>query len=246
MATQRHLRSAPVKEALIDFQFEQPVAIELIEEFASSIADRYPDKSDIWQSMVGIDLGSVETKSHSSIDQLGKRLSSGQHPFIAQVRKNGFTLSRLQPYVDWGDLRAEAKLLWDKFVEQGNVEVVQRVAVRYINEIKIPLPINDFGEFLTCPPEVPKALPQAINGFMTRVVIPSSDDPNEVAIVTQASETLVADQASIVVVLDIDVFRTWSIPATGDLIWSCLDRLRDKKNNMFFEHLQEKTVEMYE
>ena len=246
MATQRHLKSAPVKEALIDIQFEQPVAIELIQEFASSIADRYPDNSDIWQSMVGIDLGAVEHKSHSSIDQLGKRLSSEKHPFVAQVRKNGFTLSRLQPYIDWGDLRAEAKLLWDKFVEQSHVESVQRVAVRYINEIKLPLPINDFRDSLACPPEVPTALPQAINGFMTRVVIPASDDPNELAIVTQASETVVADQASIVVVLDIDVFRTWSIPASGDLIWACLDTLRDKKNSMFFEHLQEKTVEMYE
>ena len=246
MATQRHLKSAPVKEALIDIQFEQPVAIELIEKFASSIADRYPDKSDIWQSMVGIDLGSLENKSHSSIDQMGKRLSSDKHPFVAQVRKNGFTLSRLQPYVDWADLRAEARTLWEKFVEQSKVEVVHRVAVRYINEIKLPLPINDFADYLTCPPEVPQALPQAINGFMTRVVIPSSDDSNELAIVTQASETLVANQASIVVVLDIDVFRTWSIPATDDLIWACLDRLRDKKNNMFFEHLHEKTVEMYE
>jgi uncharacterized protein (TIGR04255 family) len=121
--------------------------------------------------------------------------------------------------------------------------------VRYINEIKLPFPIIDFGEYLTCPPRVPDALPQGISGFLNRVIVP--DEANKcVSIVTQAMEgqgPLVSEDASITILLDIDVFRTVRIQGDHfEEIWTGLDTLREQKNRMFFEHLTEKTVEMFE
>ena len=246
MARQRHLNSAPIREALIDFQFDHPVTLDLIEEFSNFHSDKYPLKTDLWQSIIGIEVHGIDAKNNSKVDRLGKRLSSEQHSFILQVRKNGFTVSRLNPYKDWNELKSETLKLWNKFMEIAKIDSVNRVAVRYINELKLPLPVMDFGDYLVCPPEVPKALPQAINGFMTRVVIPSEEDRSEVAVVTQALESNSRDQSNISVILDIDIFKIWDIPISGSLVWSCLDKLREKKNMIFFEHLQERTVELYE
>jgi uncharacterized protein (TIGR04255 family) len=75
------------------------------------------------------------------------------------------------------------------------------------------------------------------------------DASNCTSIVTQALEDQPAignDGASITVLLDIDVFRMTRIENADEAqVWGGLDELRLQKNRMFFEHLTEKTVEMF-
>ncbi|WP_206999822.1 hypothetical protein [Trinickia mobilis] len=92
-------------------------------------------------------------------------------------------------------------------------------------------------------------MPQAVSGFLTRVIVPD-ETAKCTSVVTQAFEGPPSESpsgSSIMVILDIDVFRVTRIDdLAADDIWSGLDVLRDQKNRMFFEHLTEKTVEMYE
>lgn len=125
---------------------------------------------------------------------------------------------------------------------------VSRIAVRYINAIDIPLPMRDFGDYLSCPPDVPESLPQAIAGFLQRVIIP---DPDTVSttIVTQALENpggVPMPRPHVTVLLDIDVFRTnpgttW----TEHDVWDGLEVLRNQKNRVFFAYLTETAMEMF-
>lgn len=247
MASQRKLKNAPVKEALIDIQFESSIELTHIDSIASHVRERYAKKSDIWQTVLGIGQSAGEQNTADNT-LLGRRLESDDGRFVLLLRRNGLAVSRLAPYVDWDELRNEAKICWAALLENSELPSVSRIAVRYINEIKIPLPIADFDEFLTCPPTVPAALPQAISEFVTRVVIPDPDNQT-VSIVTQALQrtpSFVEGKPVAPVILDIDVFRIGVLPAAGGEIWALLDILRGQKNKMFFEHLTEKTVEMFQ
>lgn len=247
MASQRQLKNAPVKEALIDIQFESSIELTHIDAIADRVVEKYSKKSDIWQTVFGI--GQSEGEQNAADNTLlGRRLESEDGRFVLLLRRNGLAVSRLAPYVDWDELRNEARTCWHALLTVSGLPSVSRVAVRYINEIKIPLPIGDFDEFLTCPPTVPAALPQAISEFVTRVVIPNPDNQT-VSIVTQALQaapSFVEGTPVAPVILDIDVFRVGVLPAAGGEIWGVLDILREQKNKMFFEHLTEKAVEMFQ
>ena len=247
MASARQLKNAPVKEAVIDIQFDSSIELTHIDAIADRVREKYSRKSDIWQTVLGI--GQSEGGQNAADNTLlGRRLESEDGRFVLLMRRNGLTVSRLAPYVDWDELRNEAKTCWSALLAVSELPSVSRVAVRYINEIKIPLPIGDFDEFLTCPPTVPAALPQAISEFVTRVVIPDPDNQT-VSIVTQALQAapyFLEGKPVAPVILDIDVFWVGGLPAAGGEIWGVLDILREQKNKMFFEHLTEKVLEMFQ
>lgn len=247
MARQRHLSRAPAREALIDIQFEPRVSLEAIERFITIAEPEFQRKTDLWEAVIGLTPGEDQPQTNTRHAIIGKRLDSDQRSYVLQCRASGFTLSRLSPYGEWKDLRSEALRWWEIFRSTVQQQVVTRIAVRYINEIKLPLPMKDFEEYLTCPPRVPDSLPQGISGFLHRVIIPDESN-NCVSIVTQAMEGQApVNNSSITVLLDIDVFRIHRFQGKEvDEIWAALDVLRDKKNLLFFEHLTEKTVEMFE
>ncbi|MBI5753276.1 MAG: TIGR04255 family protein [Hydrogenophilales bacterium] len=249
MARVRHLKNAPVKEALIDIQFEPGVEVADINRFASSLTNEFPKQHDMWEALVGFNVDGADASANTTPLVIGKRFDTGADPHVLQCRTSGFTFSRLAPYIEWECLRKDAKRLWSVFVSMVGQQTVKRVAVRYINEINLPLPIKDFGDYLVCPPRVPESLSQGISGFLQRVVIP--DEKNRcISIVNQLFEgasVMSSGQQAISVVLDIDVFRQTEIDSSKvDEIFVILDALRDQKNKMFFEHLTEPAVERFE
>lgn len=238
-----------MREALIDIQFDPPISLERLDAFVAELQLEYPRQTDLWEAVVGVNVDGSVASTNSTHAKIGKRLDSDVLPHVLQCRLGGFTLSRLCPYGEWQDLRDESQKMWALFYKIVGPETITRLAVRYINEIKLPLPISDFSDYFTCAPQIPESLPQVLSGFLQRVIIPDEAEKC-VSIVTHAlegSQPNVNDGASITVILDIDVFRTTSIEASNfDEIWNVLDVLRAQKNRMFFEHLTETAVRIFE
>ncbi|MDA2921474.1 TIGR04255 family protein, partial [Desulfobacterota bacterium AH_259_B03_O07] len=131
----------------------------------------------------------------------GYRYESEDRTRIVQLRVDGFTFNRLKPYKRWKEVRDEALRLWNYYKELVKPEFIKRIALRYINNLNIPMPINDFRDYLTCPPEVPEGLPQGISSFFYRVVIPANDS-RITAIITQALDRKVDIKDYLPIILD--------------------------------------------
>jgi uncharacterized protein (TIGR04255 family) len=246
-----HLARAPLREALIDIQFEPRGSLQAIDEYLRGLGPAYGEPIDLWEAVVGLQAeANGQPRATAAQAVVGRRVERKNEPgYVLQCRLGGFTLSRLSPYGEWADLKGEASKLWAAFIPFVGTATVNRIAVRYINELKLPLPIRDFADFMVCPPMVPAGLPQGLSGFLTRVIIP--DEAHFcTAVVTQALEPARAGggaQQEITVVLDIDVFRLGRIQFDeADNLWAALDVLRERKNAVFFEFLTERAVEMYE
>jgi len=237
-----------VREALIDIQFEPHLSLEDVDRYIASVSEWFGKKSDIWEALVTFGTNGADHGAKSTA--IGRRVERiDGAPYVLQCRGSGFTLSRLSPYGQWADLRQEAVRLWELFSATVGAVRITRIAVRYVNEIKLALPIRDFSDFLTCPPRVPDELPQGISAFLSRIVVPD-EAMNCVSVVTQAYEGPPAETPTgptITVLLDIDVSRIVSLIAEDMReVWNGLDVLRDQKNKMFFGHLTETAVETYE
>lgn len=242
MATLQPLSKAPITEALIDIRVTLPQRTREITHLAGlgeQYRDRYPNKKDIHEIHYRVEFWSSPTDKKSS-PQIGFRYTSAENAQVIQTTLNGFTFSRLPPYQDWNQLRAEARSAWQVYANYVRPENITRVAVRYINKLVFPGPHVDFDRYLSYVPVVPKVLPQVLGGFFSRVVVPDGK-AQCVAIITQRFEPSPSEVATI---LDIDVFRE-KVFADEEEAWATIEALRAFKNQIFFDSITEETVQLY-
>ncbi|WP_416760134.1 TIGR04255 family protein [Roseateles sp. So40a] len=249
MATQRHLRNAPIREALIDIRCETPKSpIDLVVAYANKIAVSGSQVNDIWDGEVTFKLDAAEGEPNSlhSATRVGKRvdLPIGKHRDVVQLKARELTFSRLAGYENWESMATPAFECWSGFARSVPMARVDQIAVRYINAIQLPLPIVDFREYLVAPPDIPDGLPQMLRGYMSRVSFGQDD---MLANVTQVLEGLTPDGSEASVLLDIEVASPCSMdPLDVGGIREIADRLRNFKNEVFFRYLTEKTLGRYE
>lgn len=242
-----HLPNAPITEAIFDFRVEgaENLDPEVFKVAAERLADRYPicEAAQRWEALFQIKEGEVlpPAPPQSSPHGIFVRTADGEQ--LAQFRVDGFTFNRLQPYTRWSDLFPEAMRLWQLYSELSAPRRVTRLATRYINRMRFPVPIGDFGDWLTAPPAVPEGLPQGISQFLTRVTLhdPEGDQLAHVSQWLEPGE----DQDNIVILLDIDAFRTVPLDPHAGAIAQTFESLRVFKNRIFFGSLTDKALGLF-
>jgi len=231
MTSDTHYPNAPITEAVIDIQVTTPVTVEALATMNAGDAD-YPTAEQLHAAtgamMFGPDKNATATASSQHIGYL-YRSADGLH--IYQSRANGYTFSRLARYPHWGEFSAEAHRLWDKYKAVTNPTAVTRVAVRYVNRIDIPLPLNSFSDYLRTAPHLSPDLPQGLSGYFMQLMLPLPDIKGDGIIIQTIIEPSRPDVVS--VVLDIDVFRTLELPQGDSELWELLEQLRHEKNRVF-------------
>lgn len=238
------LNKAPITEAVIDLQIKLPIGFEVkkIDSLYESFKGQYPKKEELRKFDGRVEFKREEQTFTPISEQIGGyRFSSADGKQIVQLRIDGFTFSRLTPYIDWKHLRNEAHRLWQIYKSVTD-PLITRVALRYINKINIPMPIRDFADFLTAPPIVPEALPQGVSSFLTRVVIPEPYIPAN-AVITQVLEPIIKPDF-IPIILDIDVNNSKPEGIEEHEAWELLEKFRHFKNKIFFNSISEKLKEM--
>jgi uncharacterized protein (TIGR04255 family) len=248
MDTKRHLKNAPITEAIFDFRVnpKQKFDANLLLNAEKILSDTYPKRDPLRQieGKFGIEVVDNKTRFISPQDRgiQGYMFKSEDDKNIAQFRKEGFTYNRLKPYISWDNAINETKYLWNIYKQEAKPELITRIAVRYINHLQIPL--GDLSDYITNPPRVPDGVPKQISSFLSRIVI--NDTEREIrANVTQALEkSLEANYVTII--LDIDVYKVENYDVDDERIWLIFNRLRELKNLIFFSSITEKAVERYQ
>ncbi len=238
------LKNAPIKEAVIDFRVRLSSGFD-VKQFGSlyeQLKDEYPETQVQRKSEIKVELRKERIVKPVSNQISGYRYVSSDKKKIVQAKMDGLTFSRLHPYIKWVEFHEEAQRLWQLYKDITSPESITRVALRYINNLNIPMPIIDFGDYLEAPPKVPEKLPQGVSSFLTRIVI---HEPyiGANAIVTQALEKIVTDVAP--VILDIDAFKLQPEGIEEDDAWEIIEKLRHFKNKIFFSSITESLKELY-
>ena len=244
----RHLRNAPITEAIVDLRVVQrkEFAAETLREAKDRLAPTYPIciERKGTESLVDFAEGCPRGVRSRDLGLQGVWLKTPDEKNIAQFRVDGFTFNRLKPYTSWDELLPEALKLWRAYVELVKPEAVTRVALRYINHLSLPPAPGDLDEYLTAGPRLPSSIPQVLNSFSSRVVV--QDPERELsANVTQALEVGVQSAAP-TLLLDIDAYRTGEFSTSEGALLPILSDLRTYKNAVFFGSLTEKLIKVYE
>jgi len=247
-ARHRHLKRAPIREALIDFrvQLAEGVTVQGLEQMAVQLEGDYPTKGIIQTLQAQLDVAGPIIKPDLRHGKLGVLLKSPDEKTQVQFRLNGFTLNRLKPYTSWEEIYPETIRLWRLYVEFAKPTVVVRLAARYINQLELPLPVINLRNYFIAPPQVPESLPQTLRAYLTRVVIhePSLEHS---AIVTQSFEPNPTDKEHAAILLDIDAFKSVALkPVEHEEIDRVLNDLHRFKNDVFFGSITQRASKLFE
>jgi uncharacterized protein (TIGR04255 family) len=247
MPTHRHYPNAPITEALIDLRvtYGQGMSLEMLKKFGAEIRADYPNEAtrDLFQSQITLDPSAPATRSSRST--IGYIFHSADRKQAVQARMDGFTFSRFAPYQDWDHLVEETRRLWTLFLRIVRPLTVVRVAVRYVNQINLPLKGGAlrFEDYLRTFPASGLEENVELEQFLVRLVMPQKD----IAAKLTLTEALLPPQGGhIGVILDVDLFREHvTLDVRSDEIWDILKLFRDRKNRYFEASITDASRELF-
>jgi uncharacterized protein (TIGR04255 family) len=249
MAEVRHLNNAPITEAIIDIRVKlsSKFKVESFLELKKIIGDRFPKFQErrLFSGQLKFKEGKPQKPSAEYHGIHGYFFRPEDERNVAQFRIDGFTFSRLKPYTYWDDLFGEARELWEMYSGIAKPEAVTRLAVRYINHINIPLPVDDLSVYFTASPHVPDNIQGVISGFLSKLIV--YDQEMDIATnIVQALEKSTKPDKYITVVLDIDSYKKGDFDVSNSEMWDIFANLHDIKNQIFFNSITEETARLFE
>ena len=248
MATPRHLNHAPITEALIDLRVTPSTHLtaDILRQVAESVRAQYPEMAERRGMKMSLEFnaGGPTAQSAADLGIDGYLCRSADKRIVVQFRADGFTFNRLQPYTSWRDIIPEALRLYRLYAAATKATVI-RVAVRYINQIKIPDEVEDLREFLTYPPSAPLGSGQVLSTFLSRVTV-YDQGTQASAVVMQAIDPSL-DPAMKAVLLDIAAFKVKpnDVSFSPDEVEPTLEVLHNMKNDVFFGSVTDEALRPY-
>ena len=243
-----HLEHAPIVEALIDMRvslqpgFEASTFRQLLE----MLKETYPVAEEIHAVALRGALNiNASTLNQEIADQIiGFRLKNEEGTRLVQFRLDGFTFNHLKPYSDWDAFYNEAWHNWELYLKFAGPIEVTRIALRYINKAELP-----FGEklktYVKNHPSLDKAIPAELAAFLLHAQVKLTGSEDTVATVVQYTEPT-TPKHGIVYVLDIDASKTGNfIPTDAETFKNYFDELRGFKNEIFFNTVTPKAIDLW-
>jgi uncharacterized protein (TIGR04255 family) len=244
MKTEMQYSRSPLTEAVIDLRVKpaDQITVETLSEIQAGREKEYPTREERIFVKGQFTTNLDEPPASGNRSHIGFSFISKDKRQVVQARLDGFTFSRLAPYESWEKFQSEARKWWDIYRSIAQPNSIDRVAVRYINRLDIPLPLRDFKDYLRTIPEVSSDLPQGLSGFFMQIKIPQ-DDLGGMLVVNEA--IVPPPQPGVVsVLLDIDIFRDTDVPGEDHELWDFFEKLRLRKNEVFEACITEQMKEL--
>lgn len=238
-----HLAQAPITEAILDIGVAADAQLDATDAFARRVAERYPEASPVSTmeavfSMTPGNSGVAESKSAT----IGRICWNAEKTRAVQARINGFTVNHVKHYESWDVLRAQAVQMWAEYLNSVHPKRVLRVALRYINRIRISAE-GELGQYMNTYPSIGPQLPREMGNVFMRVEIPFT--PNRIAIITQVVSPKGLGASERDLIFDVDAVSSMEFEPRDPEIWNEFDKLREIKNQCFFGSVQDHVLRRY-
>lgn len=247
MQGQRLYKKAPIKEAVIDLRASLPkeISLDKLSNIGPIVSDNFPKIEPFYRGIGALHYQPGESfQVDTTEQQVGFWFRSEDNLQTFQATLEGFAFNRLAPYVSWEVFRGDAKRLWEVYKEVCKPTEVTRVALRYINQINIPVDqLIELKDYLRTVPEVsPNMAQSALQTYFMQLQIPQSD--LDCMLIINEAIAQPTNPDFVTIIFDLDLFRHVVLDSNSEEIWQFLDKLRDRKNEVFEASITDKTREL--
>lgn len=233
-----HLPDAPIVEAVIDIRVS---VVETLQEaeVRSQLEPKlngykFLDSRREIQHEMKIEVGKPPIQTVQDLGWKGLRYQSTDQKHIVQFNRDGFVFSRLEPYQDWEKFSCAGNHLWHTFRNIAQPIAINRIGLRFINSIQLPIGEVRFENYLSPAPKAPRGFVLPFHGFTHRDVLAVPGHPYAINVTRTIQPVPAAGEIAIAVILDIDVFTTCGDKLDEELLEKYLLEMRWLKNKVFF------------
>ncbi len=247
MTAPLHLAKPPITEALIDLRVEEAVGIrqDQLDAIRRRVGASYPHATEQFRFHASVEAGPGRAPEARAQD-LGLQgwiLASEDKAQLAQFRSDGFTFNRLRPYTSWEQIFPEALRLWGIYSEVMRPSAVARIAVRYINHVRLDGMNVSLSDYLRTPLPMPDGVNLPVTSFLTSIVLAGAD-PGFSVRVTQSLEPP-HQPPDLLLLLDLDASANGRWLPEDQTVAQVLNKLRVMKNEAFFGSLTVEAIARY-
>ncbi len=250
MASVRPLSRPPIREAIIEVKADL-CDFGRVTGFRDLLADRFPKSKPFRLASLAFQVPDESNDvdvDQSAVHQIGWRCESADGAEVVLIRTDGFSVARLADYPGWDRFCERFIDLWDEYRVNVAPPEIQRVGLRYINDLRLPLSdAFSFDDWLTSTPRPPAGLPPALVDFMVQMTVPTNTEGTTVH-VTQATDSGARSETMLPVVIDIDVCTECVYATSEDVnrtLAGTLAEMRELKNRVFFGLITENLAASY-
>jgi uncharacterized protein (TIGR04255 family) len=225
-ATERLLKHAPITEAVIDVQARPRRAFEM---YVESL-----------RSGFGPFFDSDEEQPEEKKGRRGLIFPANPTSEAVQVSEHGFAFSKLQPYTSWEEVRESARRYWEIYRSVVEVETIDRIGVRFINQFRLRHD-QRLADYLTVLPQAPETVaPDEVVDTLSRLTI--LDDKTGIS--ARVFYVCRPDESGLIVIIDIDAAKLGRFEVED--VWASLEQLRGVKNRIFFGSISETAAQEFD
>lgn len=233
------LRNPPIIEAMLSIHVDAlaPENLVRLEALHGALPD-YP----IVRPAISLRAGERDDAARRD-STVGFEFADGLGHRVFHARLDAFALSFLAPYTRFEELESESRRLWALYHDAFPNASINRIGLRYINRIRIPAN-DDYSEYLKTVPEVAPSLPQAVEDFALRLVLPDTESSCS-AVINEVMDNTSEEVDSGFIFFDIDAFQLVDEFLPESSLWDTVSKLRRFKNRIFFESITDKLLGVY-
>ncbi len=246
--------NSPIVEAIFDIKVKlsDGFKVDDLLTFQKKVGEKYPNNKPQIELSGEFKLeANLPLEIQSVSNNVGFVFISNDETKFAQVKLDGFTFSQIKPYQNWENFYEEAYKLWQFYTEIAVPKAINRVSLRYINRILIPLEeriqLQDYMKIL---PEIPDTLSVTILDYFMRIVVVSPEYSEVKAIINQTIEKNTQpdlEKDNIPLILDIDVFQENSLTLDDtEIKYIFENKLRKFRSEIFFDSITDKTRSLFQ
>jgi uncharacterized protein (TIGR04255 family) len=236
---------APITEAVIDIRVvpRDNLNVEEFRKLADRFGSEFGTQNDQFRMAGTITFGVPPVPGVTST-KAGIQFIANAKDRLFQAQLDGWTFNKLAPYRGWEEeFRDQARDLWNAYRSVAQPQTITRAALRYVNRLDFPLPVDDLRTYLRTFPEVTPDLPQKLANFFMQLQIPHEDI--KALLMLNMTRVPPAREEVVSVVLDLDLFRTDDLPQRDEELWAYFEILRTRKNEIFEACITNATRELF-
>ncbi len=229
----------PITESVVEFRFADETSFEVIQKRVDKFKRFYPQETHNVEFT-----GEMSEKGFSGKHEVvGVRLASKDELQILMINKSNFIISQLAPYPGWSVFSSRVARDLDLFTDVFGRKKINRIGVRYINRLDIPLESLSVDNYLNVWPALPYLGPSQSKSFALQSTQILEEENLGVTLQSATVDSPVPKAES--VVLDIDIFTNSDVPMRNDAIVKLLDAMRTTKNKVFEASITDKARELF-
>jgi uncharacterized protein (TIGR04255 family) len=195
-----------ITEAVCDIHFRLPQEKEWKPSFPGElfkhIQNEYPEMEPVLEMSLQFEIGPLGTGTKFVPQRQKVRFKHGTRPLILQLAENSLSISTLSPYQGWEVMRRDVLAAWQRVEEVLQPEIIDRIGLRYINQIEKETEQDRPSTWLVANDYIPDGILRSESGFLLREEIHL--DIENILIITLGDPKSDVDAGHGTIILDID------------------------------------------